>query len=342
MIFYIVLLLLILLLTNLLGERQRNGCAYLFVSIGLMFIAAIRFDVGWDYPIYYTAIELANPAVLSRFEPLNLLIISFAIRYEEPFLFFIISSLIIYTLTFYSFKRFSVNPAIALIVYLGIFYLPFLSVVRQALAVSICLFSYKYLYEKSFIRYSICILIATLFHYSAAISLVIFFIYHWINVKQSLLIAVSLLLLKSIVLSALEYLGIYSDYLSSLDDLSGGGLTRLFYPLLCFSFIFLYKLRKSEKDELKLLSVIIIGLVFPFLFGSTMGERLCYYFIVYYCYLIPLLLQKIPLFVKNIYVLLFSGYFLFMIYFTSNIPGQKSAYTPYKTIFDITNISFKF
>lgn len=341
MLFYVAIIAIILLLTGLLFGKENNGKGFFFSSFLLTLIACIRFDVGFDYPTYYHAIDEVFLPILSRFEPLSLFIALLSVWLGSPYVFFIITSCIIYPLAFHAFKYNSVSPVISLIVYVGLFYLSSYSVVRQAIAISICLYAYKYVRCKSFIKYVICIVLATLFHYSAIVALIIYPIFYKVKLKYTIIGLILLLLLRDVFLSELGRYGIYEEYLSQLNELKGGSLTRYFYIILFVSFFFIIKRRGYSIEEQRLLSVIVVGLFTPYLFGSTMGEKVGFYFLIYYCYLIPLLLRNKKTYKSSIYVLIFSGYFLFMIYFTANIPDQKSPFTPYRTIFNVSNLQFK-
>lgn len=341
MLFYIILLFVILLLTKpfLVGKFNKSG--YFIASFILFSVAAFRFDIGWDYPSYYNMLDKVILAGLIRFEPLSLALSFLAIYLNWPFLFFILSSCIIYPLTFYSFRKFSVSPALSLIIYLGLFYLISCSIVRQALAISICLYAYQYLINNSFKKYFICIILASLFHYSAAISLIIYPIYRLGNIKLIVVLTLCMLFFRSILLLVLSNYGLYTDYLDNLNDIAGGGITRFFYWFLFLSFFLCIKRNGYDLEERRLLSIIMVGLMCPFIFGTSMGERLGYYFLLYYCYLIPLLLRNKMFYKRCGYIFIFSLYFLVTIYYTSNIPGQKSVYIPYRTIFNSENVDFR-
>ena len=341
MLFYIILIITVVLLTGVFFKKEDNKKGYFLASLILTFVAAFRFDVGWDYQTYYEAIDELFLPTLLRFEPLSLVIALPAILTGNPFLFFILSSFIIYPLAFWSFKKISPYPSLSLIIYLGLFYLISCSIVRQAIAVSICLFAFRYVLSRSFFKYVLCISLAILFHYSAAVTLVIYPVYHWFKFKHIFIGLILCLLLRNILLGLLESYGLYADYLSRLNDMEGGALTRYFYLLIFLSFFFIIKFGGYTIEERKMFSIIAIGLFAPYLLGAAMGERIGYYFIIYYCYLIPKLLQGKKVYKRGLYAMVFSMYFLVMVYFTASIPGQKSAYTPYRTIFNISRIDFK-
>ena len=339
MFFYLILITCVLIFSGVLFRRGSKS-GYVFVSLLLTVIACIRFDVGWDYPSYYRALDETFLPILMHFEPLSLVICMPSLMTGNPFLFFIISGLIIYPLAFYAFKKNSVFPALSLVIYVGLFYLISCSIVRQAIAVSICLYAYKYVVRRSFSKYLLCIVIAVLFHYSSAVALVIYPVYHWLKIKHVILGLIAAVVLRNALFAILATYGLYDDYLSNLNDIEGGAMTRYFYMLVFFSFFFLIKYKGYTPEEKKMFSIILIGLFSPYLLGSAMGERIGYYFLIYYCYLIPLLLQNRKVYKRVLYAFISTAYFLAMIFITSNIDGQKSAYTPYQTIFT-SNIVFK-
>lgn len=339
MIFYTLLLCSILVLLFVNKRNRRIG--YILSSILLLFVAAFRFDVGWDYPSYFTTIDERIIAGLVHYEPFSLGIALMAIWCDETFLFFIVSSLIIYSLAFYALYKNSIDPPLSLIIYLGLFFLISLSIVRQAVAVSIVLCAYRYVLKKDVYKFSLLVIIATLFHYTAFISILIYWIYHHLSLWRIVIISFVVLVFKNVVISILASYGLYTEYLYRLNELGGGGLTKFFYLLLCFSFFLIIKRKGYSSLEKKHLSIIFVGLICPYVFGASMGERIGYYFLIYFCYIIPLLLRGKRKIKKVIYVMVFSLYFLLTVFYTSNIPGQKSAYTPYRTIFNTSEIGFR-
>lgn len=342
MLFYIIILFLVLISTKSFDiKKVSNGFGYCLASFILILVAILRFDVGWDYQSYYTILDEEIKAGYIRFEPLSLLISFIAMYFNMPSIFFILSGLIMYVTAFYAFKRFSVSPSISLIVYVGLFYLISLSIIRQALAISVCIYAYRYVISHNFKKYFICIIVATLFHYSAIISLIVYPIFHRFKIKTVILYIILAVFTRTIILYLLEYFNVFSAYLEKIDDIEGGKFTRVFYLLILISFFLLVKRKTYNEYERKHISIILVGLACPFLFGA-MGERVGYYFLIYYCYLIPLLVHKKTIEKRIIYVMIFSLYFISTIYITSNIEEQKSAYTPYRTIFTADKYSFKY
>ena len=338
MIFYLILLTIVLFCCI-----NNSKVGYCFAAMLLTVLAAIRYDVGVDYSQYHYIIDsFIEVQKVPMWEPLtSYVFILPSILLKNVNLFFALTSLFIYSLAFYSFRKFSVLPSLSLIIYLSIFYLISCSIVRQAIALSICLYAYKYILTKSFKKYVFSVLIATLFHYSAFITIFIYFIYHKGSIMRTLVILLSILFLKNLIIVGLSNLGWYTSYLDKLDDIASGRFTFLFYVLIFFSPFYIIKFKHYTKQEKGLLSIVLSGLFCQIIFGTGIGERLAYYFLIYLCYAIPLLLKNKIYFKKYLYICIFSIYFVLTIYITSNIKGVSAAYVPYRTIFNSENIEFR-
>lgn len=338
MLFYLLLLTIVLLCCI-----NNSKVGYRFAAILLTAVAAIRYDVGADYSQYHYIIDsFIEVQKVPMWEPLTSYVFVLpSILFKNVDVFFILTSLFIYSLAFYSFRKYSVLPSLSLIIYLSIFYLISCSIVRQAIALSICLYAYKYILNNSFKKYVVAILIATLFHYSAFITIFIYYIYRKGNIIRTLVLLLGILFLKNLIIAGLTNLGWYTSYLDKLGDIASGRFTFLFYMLIFLSPFYIIKFKHYSKQEKGLLSIVLSGVFCQIIFGTGMGERLAYYFLVYLCYAIPLLLKNKMLIKRYFYIFVFSIYFLLTIYVTSNIKGVSAAYVPYRTIFNSENVEFR-
>lgn len=136
-------------------------------------IVGLRWDVGIDYLAYYDLIMGYN-AYDSSFERLEFIprwLIIIIQRYNLPFYIWFI--LMAGVQMFFLQKTFSKDLK-SFIVWGIFFYLAgqltlSMNVIRQVAAVTIVLYSYTFIPQKDYLRYSIWIIIATLFHTSALI-----------------------------------------------------------------------------------------------------------------------------------------------------------------------------
>lgn len=100
-------------------------------------------------------------------------------------------------------KRKSIHMWLAMTVYLMVFYNISLNLVRQSLAISVILFSMRYVENKKIIKFIICILIATLLHSTAIFSIPIYFIFNILNKKHKGIYKIVILL--GITFAVLNY-----------------------------------------------------------------------------------------------------------------------------------------
>lgn len=338
MLFYLLLLFIVLFCC-----ANNSKLGYRFAATLLVVVAAVRYDVGADYSQYHYIIDsFIKEQKVPMWEPLTSYVFVLpSILFKSVNLFFVLTSLFIYSLAFYSFRKYSFIPSLSLIIYLSLFYLISCSIIRQAIAVSICLYAYKYILAENLKKYVMTILIATLFHYSAIVSIAIYYIYRKGNILRTLVILLTILLLKNLIIAGLTNLGWYTSYLDRLNDIASGRFTFLFYVLIFLSPFYLIKFKQYTKQEKGLLSIILSGVFCQIIFGTAMGERLAYYFLIYLCYAIPLLLRNKASYKKYIYIFIFSVYFILTIYVTSNIKGVSAAYVPYRTFFNSEKIELR-
>lgn len=316
--------------------RIWEGVA-LFVII---FVGIFRFDVGWDYVNYYNYIDRVEIVQILRLEPFSQLLCVIAIIFNSPPLLFVLFGLPTYLIIFYSLRRFSVNFQFSILVFLAFFYLESFTSIRQLLALSISFWGFKYILEKSFFKYALIILFAALFHASALIALFIYPIYYFLNIRMLLFLIPVLFIAKEIMLKVLYTLGIYSYYIDKLEEYTGGGLVRYIQIALFGSLLLLDYFKKIDQQDNKFFTIIGVVLLFPFMLGPSLGNRLGMYFLIYLCLLVPIVLNKYSVKYRICYAICFVFYFLTMIYIGSN-NAFKSLYVPYQFVFNVENIQFR-
>lgn len=311
-----------------------------FVTLSFTFIAVLsllRFDVGYDYATYYTAISDRDIPVIERFEPLGRLLFYISVYFDSPLLVFLLFGIPTYYFILKGIERNSVDVRFSVLLYFCFFYLESLNLMRQALAVSICFWGVRFILKRQFKYFLTCVVIASLFHYSAIISLVLYPLYNKMKLTYLLWIIPLLFAGKKIFVTWLSSIGLYTSYLEDMDAMEGGALIRIFYILLYLS-LFLFKHKKFSKKEEFFLSVIGIALAFPFLFGSHVGMRLSSYFYIYNIILIPDIVRNTK--TKCLYAFV-AFMFLFMTLFVSTKNADKSQYIPYQFFFEVEKPVFR-
>lgn len=316
---FIILILSIIYISKFVNSEAHPYFGLKIILLILIALAALRYEVGVDYVTYYNIIEKFQLWAILRMEPLNQVIFFISTYIDSPFFCFAIYACLTYIFIYKACIQNSVAPFFALFIYISLFYLESLSFIRQAVAMSIGLYAFKYIKEKNIIKYSIWILISMLFHLSAILLFIVYPIYWKCKLKYAIIAISSVVLLKNIIFSILYTLNFYAGYIES--EIEGGGKLKYLYPLILFSLGCLKKWKFSIEEE-RLFTITIIALPFPFLFPSHIGMRISNYFLFYLCYLCPLLVKDFTYKTKILISIICCT--IFFIYI-----GISSYYTPY-------------
>lgn len=167
-----------------------------------------------------------------------------------------------------------------------------LFVLRQHVAIAICLLSIPSLLERNLIRFLSIIFIAFSIHWTAIIFIVVYYLYHnklnknfWI---KFIIITISIRVLSSFLFS---WLFSYSWYKSYADS-EGANFTNFIIsccPLLLFLLSIGFNLRVIGKTEKCFLIMSILSVFITFVgVGFSPTNRLAQYFTVSSIYLIPI------------------------------------------------------
>lgn len=153
----------------------------LFSLLIFAFFSGIRWNVGVDhlsYLSYYNELLNKRQFLSREMEPgflfISKIFASLNIHFTFYFAFWAFLQLFF---IYYAFKdeRYLI-PYLGIIIIFGGQYLDWMNGMRQALAATIFVFSTQYIYNRSFPKYLIAIFLASLFHKSAIILLIFYFI----------------------------------------------------------------------------------------------------------------------------------------------------------------------
>lgn len=311
---------------------------YWYFFIFIWFITVFRYNVGYDYPIYYEyLINYQNNWAIKKFELIPRIILKVALYLHSPLFFFICINTIILFLFFKSIYEDAEYKFFSLLIFLTLFYLTSLSAIRQWLALSIIFYSYKYIKKKELLKYFICIIIAGNCHTTAFIAIVLYFLFNYTkNVKFVALLEVSLIfLIKLIFPIVLKIFPLfkYINYLNntSLNNNGAGKIVYIYYLIIVFQVILLFKKKTIDEEIKKLIIITLFGLQFTFILGTSTGLRLGYYFYIFLIYTLPSLICEIKEFNKNKYLayIPFMLYYFLFLYIDSKNNSGYSHYTLY-------------
>lgn len=195
----------------------------IFISLlPMLIVSAIRYDVGWDYlEIYTNGFFLIGKGYMPYYfseVPFDKLVnLIYIISNQNPDWLFIICSTITFIFISKAIKEQSVNVIFSIaLIFLIRYYFLTLNIVRQGIAMSIILCSYRYLKEKNFKKYLIMILLASCFHMMSLIYIPIYFLYKidWKKKKNIVLLVLLPILGLGLYFIVMKYTK-YGNYIGS-------------------------------------------------------------------------------------------------------------------------------
>ena len=180
----IIISIVFLLISNRSDNKKKKILYYILATLSFFFVSAIRYDVGTDYlkRYVYDFNRMSQGINIENFEIGFKIIIWFCLLFtKNSQLLFIITSAITITLTMNTIYEKSKNIVLSfLIFFLGGFFFDTLNLIRQYIAISIILFSYRLLVKKSqekkdYIIFGLSVLIAMSMHSSSIVAFIILF-----------------------------------------------------------------------------------------------------------------------------------------------------------------------
>lgn len=340
MCFYFLLLFIVFLLVGdfklTLNKNARVQVAVLIIIL----IAILRFDVGFDYIAYYPTIY-DNGGEEYIHEPISRAIMKLGYFVKYPPLSFAVFSLLTYILVFKSFKTHASRCGFALFVYLTFFYFTSLGVVRQALAGAICLYGFKYVKSKQLCRFVIVCTIASFAHKTAFLAIPVYFIYNYISPKFSIISILILYSIRTIILGLLQNTGLGGAPLNRVveetaAEIPGGVILMILNPAIYVGCYLFARLKKLDIDY-RIFSLLFIGSSFPFIVTAHYGDRISRYYSIYFCFLLSDIMTCLSFKLRNF--VLFICLMYCMAYIRVGWNKSRPTVAPYKTIFEIENVS---
>lgn len=340
MIFYSVIVI-IAIFASISGEtlaEKKKELSLLFFGFFLVLIAGFKSaSVDPDSSIYLKYYNQASPLsfLFSRtkyffnsvdVEPTFILISSFFKRFFHQFgyrLIFIVFSFFSVLYKTKSIIKYSDFKYYSFLAYLcSIFFLHDMIQVRVSLASAIALMSFQYIIDRDFIRFSIIILIATLFHYSC----ILFFIFYFINNRKINVSIYTLGIAICIFLSLFHYdlasillkydFGVYSEKAKLYFEIQSweGYRVNKFNLIILFQIAYaIFLMFNSEKlilcnrYSILFLKIYLFGIYSFYLFSelAVFSFRIMELLIVVQIFLIPYVIYLIkPKFLAQLIVVL--------------------------------------
>lgn len=282
--------------------------AFIIPCVALILFATLRdYTIGTDTATYTRffrdAIDVNyyvfDPRIEYGYQFFVYLLLHISKQY---YILFLASSLIIVPSTLYIIKKYSVNYSLSVFIYIAFaFYTFYFNTLRQGLAIAICMLGlYFFIYKKT-LPYFLIVLLASTFHVSSWIMLLIYFMVHFVNIRIELKALISFLItfigINFVIQLMAQDNDRYSHYTEQADN-AGGYLLMTFYSIIAL-FIYLNGKYLRQNNELfrVLEQTFIVGLtlVIPIvLIGTDPSgpQRILYFFSFYVIFLIPLVLER--------------------------------------------------
>lgn len=168
--YLVVILLCSFLIQEIFGKNDKiNSKMYMFVFLLFVFHDGLRWEVGTDWTPYYEYFNEVsfNNYSIARFEIGYEFINKFVKLFTNQYtVFLLFHAIVVYTLIFYNFKKYSVYPILSLYLYYTM-QLPYLGANRQFLAFAIIVFSFYWLVNRNIFGFYLLLFVAFLFHKSS-------------------------------------------------------------------------------------------------------------------------------------------------------------------------------
>ena len=276
----------------------RSKWAFLLAFVMLLVIGGMRdVSVGTDSKNYmeYFQQYVNDPSSLYHTnEPFYLLLqfISVLLGWGYGGLQFISMFIMLITL-FFVISKWSINPVYSVLCYVLLYFFFYsFNTTRQFLAIPFVLLSYYYIINRNWLYYTLCLVAAIMFHYSAAISIVAVPLYY-LNIRRDvwiILLVVSFLIgLTPIAQHVTQLLAQYTafgDYASDAMEFRKSMFSLSRFLLNIYSICLLYWFYDDNDDFLLSLLMVGVCMLNLFSFQPVIG-RLCQFFTIIQIFIIP-------------------------------------------------------
>lgn len=227
----------------------------------------------------------------------------------------------------YLIGKYSKMPLFSFFLYLSLgFYTNTFNNVRQSIAISICFLAFQFLFQRKFYKYVGMVLLATMFHYSAIITLLLYpLVSNRVTIKKIILflstgVGIYMLASVSILSFFINLLAFkYGDLELAITEESAGFGMMTLYGLVLIGELILYKSPYNSSQEnkermsffIQLQLLALLCQMFAPLFASMV--RMTYYFFIPIIIAIPYMayaykpFRKIMLILCTVLALLYVG-----------------------------------
>ena len=367
---FLITILLIWLAENKAKSKTIKTIVLILAIMPMFFISAIRYDVGTDYDKrymadYYTLAEGKNVGNLEiGFKVIDYICLFFT---QEPYLLFVVTSLIILAIIFEVIYKKSSNKILSItIFFLCGYFFGTLNLIRHYIAMALVLLGYQFLMDKNqkkaYIGFVICAILAFFMHSSSIVCFIMLFLTqkNICNIKIVLPLSILILILNQNIMTILTPIiknTRFKVYLTGTYAQSELSVLQIVENLLVYvwmSIIYYFQKKKNmeiKKEEITLLN--IQGISFLLTVAGVIHSqfmRIAIYFGIFQILSIPYFFNMMNFddiskkisdkfkktikanILKNIIYIAIVVIFICMFTYT-NILNNDNEVIPYKTIF---------
>jgi hypothetical protein len=265
---------------------------------------------------------------------LNVLI---AYMTANRYIFILIVTVIIYSLTFISFKRYMTNYPFAAVLFLALMFFFTFTYLRQVLAVNIAWLSINFIIDRKFWKFLLIVFIACLFHNSA----IILFPFYFLPIRKykirNIMLVMSLCLVLGITGITSSLYNAYGDFSGSIErsaEYANESGFRIAYMVEAVFFLYFilsnYKRIPLDKTRLVLcnMALAFCGILLFFIKSENGGRLSWFYMIGLISTLTYLLTYRRKVDIKALTLLAVSSFLFMRILFS-----WGNMLYPYKTFF---------
>jgi transmembrane protein EpsG len=336
-------------LSNIIGPiKFKKEILLVLIFVPLFLVSGLRYEVGKDYLNYTYTFNLASnsPNLLTLFSLSQDSTVEFAylllnkmvglLTDNVQWIFFITSFIIIFLV----FKTVYQHSSI---VWLSIYlfavggYIASFNIVRQYIAISLVFYSYKYMKDKNLIKFTLLVITASFFHYSALLILPLYFILNLdLNFKKMLLfsfIGGLIGLFFDPIVNTVQGV-FYSEYTSTSYGMTAGNINNVIIAFFYFALAIVFKRPLLARDSS---NIILINWSFINFVLSLMSlniwliTRLMDYSSLFLILLLPEIITSInDKLIKLVLIAIII--FLTLVLFYLNISNPSNMYVPYQFI----------
>ena len=301
-------------------KREKRESVFLFLSFLLFFILTgwREMTVGNDTQSYINLFKICSTI---KWEVINIytyfetgyLILNILISYisSSSRMFMMIVSLIFNMITYKFIKENSYNYLLSVIMYVCLlFFYSSMTMLRQFFSILIILSGFKYVKKKKIIHFIFTVILASFFHSTAWLALLIYPIYHIKYKKKYVIIIfvasfITILNLGSIFTTISNLIEKNSTYMDNLGDKNMANTLYAITYFLMYLFA-IYEIYKNEKDgkindennNFYLYSLLMAAVVNMIAINMNVLSRAALYFNIFSIISLPNIIHNN---VKNIY-----------------------------------------